>query len=237
MASTSHCARIRLDRPLRAVVMSTLAAGLCLIVAACSGSSDSASPSTRPSAPPSAAPSTTESASSSTPDYAAAFEAGYAAGKRIYDEGGKGSAVREVNGGCIRRSLTAKPSAVVAQDRGAWVLGCKQGVGNSAPHPPGGPVTRREEAPDLRARFLDWAADNGAAAIARHVGRVTLVHLGSGEYDVELSTTYSTADATGAVRRLADTFATWWDGDDGDGIAWNLIITDMGEHRLADRHL
>ncbi|GAA1430714.1 hypothetical protein GCM10009601_48560 [Streptomyces thermospinosisporus] len=219
--------------------MLTLAAGLCLMLAACSGPSDSTSPSAsaHPSAPSLSAPTTTESASSSAPDYAAAFEAGYIAGKRLYDEGGKGGAVREVNGGCVRRSLTAMPSALVARDRGAWVLGCKQGAGNSAPRPPSTPITRRENAPDLRGRFRDWATDNGATDTARHVERVTLVHLGRGEYDVELSTTYSTADATGAARRLADTFATWWDGDDGDGVAWNLIITDAGGHRLTDRQL
>ncbi|WP_208885019.1 hypothetical protein [Streptomyces sp. PBH53] len=116
-------------------------------------------------------------------------------------------------------------------------MGCKQGVGSSAPHPPEGPVTRREDASDLRGRFRDWAADNGAVDTARHVERVTLVHLGTSEYDVELTTTYSTTDATSAPRHLADKFATWWDGDDGDGVAWNLIVTDAGGHRLADRHL
>ncbi|MFF8731737.1 hypothetical protein ACF073_35430 [Streptomyces sp. NPDC015171] len=125
-------------------------------------------------------------------------------GKRLFHEGGKGSAVREVNGGCVRRSLTARPSALVAQDRGARVMGCKQGVGSGAPRPPDGPVTRRENAPDLRGRFRDWAADNGAADTARHVERVTLVHLGTSEYDVELSTTYSTTDATSASRHLAE---------------------------------
>ncbi|MFF7966232.1 hypothetical protein ACFZC3_12820 [Streptomyces sp. NPDC007903] len=171
--------------------------------------------------------------------YTAAYEAGWREGIRIFEDGGKGAAVREVVwGGCVRRSLTARPRDAVDQDRGAWVLGCEQGVGGGSDrHPPTGPVTRRAPAPDLLRRFRSWAAAHGEQQPARHAGRVVLVHLGTRDYDVELAGTYTAKSARADVRRLADTFATWWDGDDGDGTAWNLIVTDPTGQRLFTRAL
>ncbi|MFF9374146.1 hypothetical protein ACF1BB_06325 [Streptomyces griseoluteus] len=171
--------------------------------------------------------------------YTAAYEAGWRAGKRIFEDDGKGAAVREVVwGGCVRRSLTARPRDVVDGDRGAWVLGCEQGAGSGAErHPPTGPVTRRAPDPDLLGRFRSWAAAHGEQRSARHAGRVVLVHLGTRDYDVELACTRTARSPKADVRRLADAFATWWDGDDGDGTAWNLIVTDPAGQRLFTRAL
>ncbi|MYV40794.1 hypothetical protein GT030_18450 [Streptomyces sp. SID1328] len=172
--------------------------------------------------------------------YATAYDAGWREGKRLFKDGGKGAGVREVVwGGCVRRSLTAQPQDVVEKDRGAWVLGCKQAVGTGTErHPPARPVTRRAPDPDLLARFRSWAGANGAKQPALHVDQVILVHLGARDYDVELATTYTDRNAKSAVKRLADVFVTWWDGDDGDNAtAWNLIITAKNGTRLSTRSL
>ncbi|KAB1990852.1 hypothetical protein [Streptomyces triticiradicis] len=222
MATTPHPSTSSIGRA-RAL---GLVVGACLAATACSSTGDSARPSGGTGRP-----------SASAPGYRQAYGAGFAVGKRLFEDGGKGSAVREVNGGCVRRSLTAKPTAVVDLDRGAWVLGCKQGSGNSTPNPPSGPVTRREPDADLLHRFGSWARKNDAADSARHLTGVTLVHLDAGEYDVELVTTYTDGADGPGVRRLAGDFARWWDGDDGDGTAWNLVVTDADGRRLAARDL
>ncbi|WRZ88640.1 hypothetical protein OHB54_05920 [Streptomyces sp. NBC_01007] len=207
-----------------------LVVGAILTASACGSIDDSS----RPSAAPSDG---TGRAAASAPGYQRAYAAGFAVGKRLFENGGKGAAVREVNGGCVRRSRAAKPTAVVDLDRGAWILGCKQGTGNSAPTPPTGPVTRREPDADLLHRFGSWARKNDAAESARHVTRVTLIHLDVTAYDVEVTTTY-TAGADGPeVRRLATEFTRWWDGDDGAGTAWNLVVADTGGQRIATRDL
>ncbi|MGW3665025.1 hypothetical protein [Streptomyces sp. NPDC005141] len=207
-----------------------LVVGACLAASACGSTGDSA----RPQAAPSDG---SDRPSVSAPGHRQAYDAGFTVGRRLFEEGGKGSAVREVNGGCVRRSLTAKPTAVVDLDRGAWVLGCKQGNGTSAPHPPSGPVTRREPDADLLHRFGSWAREHGAADSARHLTRVTLVHLDAGEYDVELTTTYTAGADSPGVRRLARDFVLWWDGDDGAETAWNLLVTDTDGQRLTARGL
>ncbi|MEU1459219.1 hypothetical protein ABZ467_00760 [Streptomyces sp. NPDC005727] len=174
------------------------------------------------------------------PGYASAYDAGWRTGKQLFEDGGKGAAVREVVwGGCVRRSLTARPRHVVEKDRGAWVLGCKQGVKSGTDrHPPVRQVTRRESDPDLLARFRTWAAAHGGKRSAEHVDRTVLVHLGDRDYDVELTTTYTGGSGQADAKRLADTFATWWDGDDGDdSTAWNLILLDRYGKRLTTRHL
>ncbi|QIY62442.1 hypothetical protein HEP85_13100 [Streptomyces sp. RPA4-2] len=226
MATTSHPSTGAIG-PTRVL---GLIVGVCLAATGCSSAGDSA----RPSAAPSGG---TGRPSASAPGPRQAYYAGFAVGKRLFEDGGKGSAVREVNSGCVRRSLTAKPTAVVDLDRGAWVLGCKQGSGNGTPNPPSGPVTRREPDADLLHRFGSWARKSEVADSARHLTGVTLVHLDAGEYDVELTTTY-TAGADGpGVRRPARDFARWWDGDDGDGTAWNLVVADTDGRRLAARDL
>ncbi|MET9410263.1 hypothetical protein ABZX90_31570 [Streptomyces sp. NPDC002935] len=136
----------------------------------------------------------------------------------------------------IHRSLTAKPTAVVDLDRGAWILGCKQGTGGT-PHPPSGPVSRREPDADLLHRFGSWARKNEAADSARHLTRVTLIHLDAYEYDVELATTYTAGTDGPGARRLARDFTRWRDGDDGDGRAWNLVVADTEGRRLDARDL
>ncbi|MGW1585596.1 hypothetical protein [Streptomyces sp. NPDC002386] len=172
--------------------------------------------------------------------YASAYDAGWRTGERLFEDGGKGAAVREVVwGGCVRRSLTAGPQDVVGKDRGAWVLGCKQAVmSGTGRHPPARPVTRRESDPRLLARFRSWAAAHGGEQPARHVRRVVLVHLGDRDYDVELTATCTGRNVRADAKRLADTFAAWWDGDDGDGaIAWNLILLGPNGKRLTTRSL
>ena len=172
--------------------------------------------------------------------YEAAYDAGWREGKRLFKDGGKGAAVREVVwGGCVRRSLTAQPHNVVEKDRGAWVLGCKQAVGSGTDrHPPTTWVTRRESDPDLLARFRSWALANGVKQPARHVSQVVIVHLGDRDYDVELATAYTDTSAKVEVKQLADAFATWWDGDDGDNArAWNLIVSARDGKHLITRNL
>ncbi|MFD1272485.1 hypothetical protein ACFQ51_13355 [Streptomyces kaempferi] len=39
------------------------------------------------------------------------------------------------------------------------------------------------------------------------------------------------------MRRLPRDFARWWDGDDGDGTTWNLVVADTEGQRLATRDL
>lgn len=214
----------------RPVRLAVVAAVLGLITVSCgSGGSDSGA---RPESP--------ASRTTAEHGYEAAYDAGWREGRRILNDGGKGSAIREVVwGGCVRRSLTVEPRSVVEKDRGAWVLGCKQGVGlGTDRHPPAGPVTRRESAPDLLARFRSWAATNGFGQPARDAGQVVLVHLGDRDYDVELSTAYTDQNTKAELRRLVDAFATWWDGDDGDeATAWNLIVTTQDGRRLITRKL
>ncbi|MFF5856323.1 hypothetical protein ACFY8B_11870 [Streptomyces sp. NPDC012751] len=191
-------------------------------------------------APAVATPSTAPPSIDRPSGHVAAYDAGWRVGRGLYDEGGKGTAVREVVwGGCVRRSLTARPRAVVDRDRGAWVLGCRQGVGGR-PHrrPPARPVTRREPDPELLTAFRSWAARGGAREPAAMAARVVLVHLGDDAYDVELTSSYGTGDARAGAADLADAFVRWWDGDDGDaGVAWNLLVLTRDGERLLVRDL
>ncbi|WP_306188462.1 MULTISPECIES: hypothetical protein [unclassified Streptomyces] len=185
-------------------------------------------------------PEATASRATEAHGYEAAYDAGWRTGKQLFEDGGKGAAVREaVWGGCVRRSLTAQPRNVVEKDRGAWVMGCKQAVGTGTERrPPAGPVTRRQPDPDLLARFRSWAAENGAKQSAQQAAEAVLVHLGDRDYDVELTTAYTDKSAKTDLRRLADTFATWWDGDGGDNAtAWNLILVAQDGKRLTTRNL
>ncbi|MEV5144867.1 hypothetical protein [Streptomyces sp. NPDC052727] len=176
------------------------------------------------------------SARSTVPAQVAAYDAGWRTGKGIYASGGKGMAIREVVwGGCVRRSLTARPREVVERDRGAWVLGCRQGVSGAPRRPPARPLTRRETDPRLLADFRSWAARHGAQDSAAKATQVVLVHLGDHDYDVELTSAHGPGDR---AADLADVFAEWWDGDDGDtGVAWNLLLLTRDGERLLTRDL
>jgi hypothetical protein len=66
---------------------------------------------------------------------------------------------------------------------------------------------------------------------------VVLVHLGPHDYDVELATSYLDTSAQAEVGQLAEAFATWWDGDDGDARAWNLIVRAHSGKALVTRSL
>ncbi|MFH9083752.1 hypothetical protein [Streptomyces sp. NPDC017673] len=169
----------------------------------------------------------------------AAYDAGWRTGRGIHDSGGKGAAIREVVwGGCVRRSLTARPREVVDRDRGAWVLGCRHGVSGVPHRRPARPLTRRETAPGLLAGFRSWAARHGAKDSASRASRVVLVHLGDRDYDVELTGAYRPGDRAADAADLADAFAEWWDGDDGEGgAAWNLLLLTRDGERLLTRDL
>ncbi|MEW2512476.1 hypothetical protein [Streptomyces sp. NPDC046870] len=170
------------------------------------------------------------------PARTAAYDAGWATGREIHESGGKGAAVREVVwGGCVRRSLTARPRKVVERDRGAWVLGCRHGVSGAPHRRPARALTHRETDPGLLAGFRSWAAHHGARAAAAGAGRVVLVHLGDHDYDVELTASH---DRAADAADLADAFTEWWDGDDGDaGVAWNLLVLTRDGERLLTRDL
>lgn len=170
--------------------------------------------------------------STAAPDFKVAYAAGYKAGKDIYDAGGKGAAVREVvGGGCAHRALEADDAGDM--DRGAWVQGCHDGVSNNPKRPPAHAVSRREANGRLLADFKAWARDGGEANAARHVTKVSTVDLVDPDYDVELRTDSNKAGA----EALAAAFADWWDGDDGDGVARNLIVLDAHDQRLAVKRL
>ncbi|QJS09456.1 hypothetical protein HKX69_07940 [Streptomyces argyrophyllae] len=173
------------------------------------------------------------------PARSAAYDAGWRTGREILDSGGKGAAVREVVwGGCVRRSLTARPREVVERDRGAWVLGCRHGVSGARHRRPARPLTRRETDPGLLAGFRSWAARHGRKAAAAGASRVVLVHLGDHDYDVELTASHDRGDRAVDAADLADAFAEWWDGDDGDaGVAWNLLVLTRDGERLVTRDL
>ncbi len=168
------------------------------------------------------------------PGFRKAYETGYETGRKLYDAGGKGAAVREVvGGGCARRALDA--GAKADQDRGAWVKGCHDGVGDAPRHPPAHPLTKREANPRLLGDFRDWARrTEGDTAAARHAGRVFTVELTGPDYDVEVSTDYR---SRAKAEEFAATFARWWDADDGPGVARNLVILDARDRRLATRRL
>lgn len=167
------------------------------------------------------------------PDFRKAYEAGYAAGEKLYDAGGKGAAVREVvGGGCARRALEA--GAEAERDRGAWVNGCHDGVGDAPRHPPAHPLTKRESNPRLLEDFRAWSRTEGDAATARHAGRVFTVELTGHDYDVEVSTDYS---SRAEAEEFAAAFVEWWDADDGPAVARNLVILDARDQSLTTKQL
>ncbi|MGI5255971.1 hypothetical protein [Streptomyces angustmyceticus] len=166
-----------------------------------------------------------------------AYTDGYREGQAVREEGGKGSSVREVVwGGCTRRALRAGQKAEA--DRGAWVSGCRDGVSENARHLPSGQVTKRSQDRDLLQRFHAWLSATGKRSVRAHVTRLTLVELHRGDCDIELTTDYSfTGDDGPTVIDLAQSFVKWWDGDDGDGTAWNVVVRGAGGEKLAAKSL
>ncbi|MFG2530998.1 hypothetical protein [Streptomyces sp. NPDC048516] len=209
----------------RTVVAAVVAAG-CVVVSACGTDGTPNPDGARASSPAGERP-------TALPDFRKAYEAGYAAGEKLYDAGGKGAAVREVVwGGCARRALDA--GAKADQDRGAWVKGCHDGVGDAPRHPPPHPLTKRKSNPRLLRDFRAWARTEGGTATARHAGRVFTVELTGQDYDVEVSTDYS---SPAEAEEFAAAFAQWWDADDGPGVARSLVILDARDQRIATGRL
>ncbi|GES29816.1 hypothetical protein AB0G60_30220 [Streptomyces angustmyceticus] len=166
-----------------------------------------------------------------------AYTAGYQQGQAVREAGGKGSSVREVVwGGCTRRALRAGREAEA--DRGAWVSGCLDGVSENAKHLPNSQVTKRSDDRDLLERFHAWLSATGKRSMRVHVIRLTLVELHHSDYDIELATDYSPAggDRPTAIN-LAQSFVKWWDGDDGDGTTWNVVVRGAGGEKLASKSL
>lgn len=209
----------------RTVVAAAVAAGF-VTASACGTDGTPASGGSRASSPAGGRP-------TALPDFKKAYEAGYEEGQKLYAAGGKGAAVREVvGGGCARRALDA--GARADRDRGAWVKGCHDGVGDAPRHPPAHPLTRREPNPRLLKDFRAWAQTQGDTATARHAGHVFTVELVGADYDVEVATDYrSRAEA----EEFAGTFARWWDADDGPGVARNLVILNARDQRIATERL
>lgn len=166
-----------------------------------------------------------------------AYTAGYNRGRAVREAGGKGSSVREVVwGGCTRRALSAGQEAEA--DRGAWVSGCLDGVSENAKHMPNSEVTKRRNDQDLLERFKAWLSDTDKQPMTAHVNRLTLLELHRSDYDIELATDYSSAgDDRSAATKLAQSFVKWWDGDDGDGTAWNVVVRGTDGEKLATNRL
>lgn len=158
-----------------------------------------------------------------------AYVAGYDEGRRVYDEDGKGAAVREVaHGGCARRALDADTHA--DGDRGSWVKGCHDGVMGARKKPPAHPLSAKRTNPELLRNFRAWARAEGHGALARHADQLFTVTLVGPDYDVEIRTDYTSRSQ---AKNLASTFVVWWDGDDGHGIARSIVILDAHNRHIA----
>ncbi|WP_407555039.1 hypothetical protein QOM21_34590 [Streptomyces sp. Pv4-95] len=88
--------------------------------------------------------------------------------------------------------------------------------------------------PQLLADFRAWARAEGDTATARHAARVFTVDLTGPDYDVEVATDHRSRTA---AAEFAETFAEWWDKDDGSGVARSLVILDPHDRRIATRRL
>ncbi|MFG2142119.1 hypothetical protein [Streptomyces sp. NPDC048650] len=60
------------------------------------------------------------------------------------------------------------------------------------------------------------------------------VELTGPDYDVEVSTDYS---SRAQAQAFAGSFAKWWDADDGNGVARNLVILDAHDLHIATKPL
>ncbi|MBO0913179.1 hypothetical protein [Streptomyces laculatispora] len=165
-----------------------------------------------------------------------AYADGYAKGRAVRESRGKGASIAEVVwGGCTRRALDA--GRLAEADRGAWVGGCLDGVSEFAEDPPAGRVTVRTQEKGLLPEFREWLGEDDRA-LATHVSAITVVELGTSDFDVELTTDYrpSAADRFDAEEMSAE-FVEWWDGDDGDGKAQNLVVRGSHGEKIAARRL
>lgn len=167
--------------------------------------------------------------SDKTPDYKRTYAAGYAEGRKVYAAGGKGAAVREVvHGGCARRALDAGTRA--DGDRGSWVKGCQDAVQGAPKEPPARPMSKKEANPALLKDFRAWARTQESGALGRHADQLFTVKLTGPDYDVEVRTDYTSRSQ---AKKFASTFADWWDGDDGPGVARSVLILDGHNRRIA----
>ncbi|MFF3644434.1 hypothetical protein [Streptomyces sp. NPDC002564] len=95
----------------------------------------------------------------------------------------------------------------------------------------------RESHPRLLDEFRAWARDGDASRTARHARALATVELteADADYDVELKTDLTAESAT--AKKLAGLVRTWWDGDDGDAVARDLVLLDARGERLTRTRL
>ncbi|MBW5422510.1 hypothetical protein GKQ77_13200 [Streptomyces sp. BG9H] len=102
---------------------------------------------------------------------------------------------------------------------------------------PDAPV--REPEHRLLEQFRSWARDADESRTARHAQALATVELTGTDkaydYDVEVRTDLPAGSAT--ADDLTALMRTWWDGDDGDGTARDLVLLDVRGDRLAHRRL
>ncbi|MFD5399285.1 hypothetical protein ACFWJW_34390 [Streptomyces sp. NPDC127097] len=103
---------------------------------------------------------------------------------------------------------------------------------------PNSEVTKRSNDQDLLERFKAWLSDTDKRPMTAHVNRLTFLELHRSDYDIEVTTDYSsTGDDRSAATKLAQSFVKWWDGDDGDGTAWNVVVRGADGEKLAAKRL
>lgn len=105
----------------------------------------------------------------------------------------------------------------------------------------------RESHPRLLEEFRAWARDGDESRTARHARALATVELTGADteteadtdtdddYDVELKTDLTAESAT--AKKLAGLVRTWWDGDDGDAVARDLVLLDARGERLTRTRL
>ncbi|AZM56210.1 hypothetical protein DMA15_29445 [Streptomyces sp. WAC 01529] len=106
-----------------------------------------------------------------------------------------------------------------------------------AAKPPAEPV--REPEHRLLEQFRSWARETDESRTARHAHALATVELTGTDkaydYDVEVRTDLTAGSAT--AEDLSALLRTWWDGDDGEGTARDLVLLDARGDRLAHSRL
>ncbi|MFC8128057.1 M1 family metallopeptidase [Streptomyces sp. NPDC057302] len=93
----------------------------------------------------------------------------------------------------------------------------------------------------LLEQFRSWARDTDESRTARHAQALYTVELTDTDadaehaYDVEVRTDLSPKSA--GAKEFTELFRTWWDGDDGEGTARDLVLLDVRGDRLTHDHL